>query len=46
MNEKTFYNIIDEIENILWMYSDDIEWYRIYTPDECKYELEIKLKNN
>ena len=46
MDGKKFYNLIDDIENMLWIYGDDIEWWRIYTPDEGKYELEIKLKNN
>ena len=40
------YLLIDEIEKILWIYGDEIEWWCIYATDEGKYELEIKLKNN
>lgn len=46
MDGNTFRNLIDEIENILWGYGDELEWWRIYTPDEGTYELEIKRKEN
>lgn len=44
MDGKTFRNLIDEIENILWSYGDELEWFRIYTPDEGKYSLEMEIK--
>lgn len=46
MDGKKFYNLVDEIENMLWLYGDELEWLGIYSPYECEYKLEIKLKTN